>query len=121
MSDNWQSIQVVKRQVACLSPMESFLYLFQYLSHILVKHLGIAIAETSLKSSRSYKRLRSYVTVGSEQQVKIGKKWAAEISVVGMLITHSRETSFMNQYIPVREIASDTHDVGWNSLITSGS
>ena len=25
------------------------------------------------------------------------------------------------RYIPVREIASDTQDVGWNSLITSGS
>ena len=33
----------------------------------------------------------------------------------------ANETSFVNQYVPVREIASDTQDVGWNSLITSGS
>ena len=33
----------------------------------------------------------------------------------------ANETSFVNQYISVREIASDTQDVGWNSLITSGS
>ena len=33
----------------------------------------------------------------------------------------ANKTSFANQYIPVREIASDTQDVGWNSLITSGS
>ena len=26
----------------------------------------------------------------------------------------ANETSFVNQYVPVREIASDTQDVGWN-------
>ena len=56
--------------------------------------------------------------------MKIGKKRPADTGVAGTLITHTsvaNETYFVNQYVSVREIASDTQDVGWKSLITSGS
>ena len=34
-----------------------------------------------------------------------------------MIVELYELSDFVNQYIPVREIASDTQDVGWNSLL----